>query len=106
MSTKGIALHIISWWRIIKYHIDLEELQNRELNFKSKLIEFIQREKVGLEFRVVDEVGKGYSKQYVVEVFIDDKGYGKGMGHSIKEAEQAAAEIACSVVCTDNDKIQ
>jgi ribonuclease III len=82
--------------RIIKFHIDLDEIENRELNFKSKLIEYIQREKVPLELRVVDEVGKGYTKQYVVEVFIDGKSFGKGMGYTIKTAEQAAAEVACS----------
>jgi ribonuclease III len=85
--------HIITD-RIIKLHIDLDELENQELNFKSKLIEYTQKEKLVLEFRVVDEVGKGYSKQYVVEVFVNDISFGKGMGHSIKVAEQAAAEIA------------
>jgi ribonuclease III len=87
--------------RIIRLHIDLEELQNKELNYKSKLIEYIQKEKLNLEFRVQDEVGKGYSKQYVVEVFVDNVSYGTGMGHSIKVAEQVAAEIACATLCNE-----
>jgi ribonuclease-3 len=80
--------------RIIKIHIDPEELENRELNFKSKLIEFAQKEKLSLEFKVTGEVGKGYSRQYLVEVTVNGESWGKGQGHSIKEAEQAAAEAA------------
>lgn len=80
--------------RIIKLHIDSDELENQESNYKSKLIEYVQKEKKTLEFRVVDEVGKGYLKQYIVEVFLNDVSTGKGLGHSIKEAEQAASEIA------------
>jgi ribonuclease III len=87
--------------RIIRLHIDLEELQNRELNYKSKLIEYIQKEKVNLEFRVIEEVGKGYEKLYVVEAVIDGKSFGKGMGHSIKVAEQSAAELACAAIFSD-----
>jgi ribonuclease-3 len=80
--------------RIIRLYLDPEELENQELNYKSKLIEYIQKEKITLEFNVVEEVGKGYSKQYVVEVSLNGKPSGRGMGRSIKEAEQAASEQA------------
>ncbi len=88
--------------RIIKLYIDPEELEQQELNYKSRLIEYIQREKIALEFKVVDEVGKGYNRQYVVEVQLNNKPYGKGMGRSIKEAEQAAAEIVWMKIKEEN----
>jgi ribonuclease III len=88
------ARHIIIN-RIIRLHIDLEELEARELNFKSKLIEYIQREKIPVEFRVVEQIGRGFTKQYVVEVFVNNKSAGQGMGFSIKAAENTAAETAC-----------
>lgn len=84
--------------KIIKTYIDLDELENREANYKSKLIEFAQKEKLTLEFKVTGEVGKGYSRQYIVEAMINEVSWGGGQGHSIKEAEQAAAEAACSKI--------
>lgn len=80
--------------RIVKYYIDLEELEAREVNFKSKLLELAQKEKKQLEFVVMREKGKGYSKQYVIEARIDGSCLGSGQGFSIKEAEQSASRDA------------
>ena len=81
--------------KIIKIHIDIEELESTDKNFKSKLIELVQKEKKNLEYKVVNEVGEGNFKQYVVEVFIDEVSFGKGQDFSIKGAEQSASEKAC-----------
>lgn len=90
--------------RIIRMHIDIEELEQKELNFKSKLLEYIQHEKFALEFRVINEIGKGYNKQYEVEVFVNHKLAGRGLGHSIKSAENSAAEIACTYLEVGTDQ--
>lgn len=84
--------------RIIKLYIDLEDLESRELNFKSKLIEYAQKEKLTLEFKVIGEEGKGYSRQYIVQALMNGVAWGRGQGHSIKVAEQAAAEAACAKI--------
>jgi len=80
---------------IIKFHIDIDELVTKEVNFKSKMIEWSQKEKKNLEFRVVEEIGNGYKKIYVVELLIDAVSCGRGEDYSIKKAEQNAAEHAC-----------
>ena len=80
--------------RIIRLHIYLDELLAIDLNFKSRLLEWVQREKKILEFKVVDEVGTGYNKQYIVESLIDRVVFGRGQDFSIKAAEQQAAEKA------------
>lgn len=80
--------------RIIKYYIDIEELEAKEVNYKSKLLELSQKEKKQLEFAIAREKGKGYSKQYVIEARIDGTCLGTGQGYSIKEAEQSAAQDA------------
>ncbi|MCK9611286.1 MAG: ribonuclease III [Bacteroidales bacterium] len=80
--------------RIIKCHIDIEALEKFEFSYKSTLLELAQKEKKPLEFVVVEESGKGYQKQYTVEVFYDNQKISKAYGFSIKEAEQNAAEIA------------
>jgi len=77
--------------KVIRLHFDLEQLENNNTNYKSRLIEWAQREKVSIEFVTLNEVGHGYAKQYVVEVLIDKKSYGRGRDYSIKGAEQNAA---------------
>jgi ribonuclease-3 len=77
--------------RVIKNNFDLNELIATDVNFKSKLIEWAQKEKKTLEFIVVQEVGAGYHKQYVVDVLINNEVVGTGRDYSIKGAEQNAA---------------
>lgn len=77
--------------KIIKQHFDLHELENTNTNYKSRIIEWSQREKRTVEFITLNEVGHGYNKQYVVDVLIDKVSMGKGRDYSIKGAEQDAA---------------
>lgn len=77
--------------KVIQTHYDLEELEHTDTNYKSRLIEWAQREKKSVEFVTLHEVGHGYNKQYVVEVMIDRQVAGKGRDFSIKGAEQNAA---------------
>jgi len=80
--------------RIIGTHFDLEELERTEVNFKSRLIEWGQKEKRPVEFRLAEEVGNGHRKQYVVEVMVDNEVLGSATDFSIKGAEKIAAEKA------------
>jgi ribonuclease-3 len=80
--------------RIIKHYFNMDELVSQEVNFKSKMVEWAQREKKQLQFQVVDEVGTGYKKQYIVEVLVDEAPVAQGRDYSIKGAEQLAAEKA------------
>jgi ribonuclease III len=80
--------------RIIKHYFDINEVVNQELNFKSKMIEWAQRKKKQIIFNIVDEVGTGYKRQYVVEVLIDNLSIAQAQDYSIKGAEQLAAEKA------------
>ncbi|MEI6124447.1 MAG: ribonuclease III, partial [Bacteroidota bacterium] len=91
--THKIILH-----RIIKCYIDIEELEKKEFNFKSVLIEYAQKEKKYLDFKVIEYSGQGYNKQYLVAVYYNDQLISKGYGYSIKEAEQSCAESACSIL--------
>jgi ribonuclease-3 len=78
--------------RIVKHYFNIDELVNQEVNFKSKIIEWVQREKKHAQFNVIDEVGTGYKKQYIVELAIDGEIVARGQDYSIKGAEQNAAE--------------
>ena len=85
------AKHIIID-RIIKIHIDMDELQQTNVNFKSKLLEWTQKRRKHLEFRLMDEKMENRRKVFHVQIFIDDKGYAECSDYSLKRAEQIAAE--------------
>ncbi|MBQ2853815.1 MAG: ribonuclease III [Bacteroidales bacterium] len=78
--------------RVIKLHIDLNELEKSENNYKSRLLEWAQKEKHLVNFKQIGSKGAGFDKHYVIQVLIDDKEYGKATDYSIKGAEQLAAE--------------
>jgi ribonuclease III len=81
--------------RIIDVHLDVDEIEKTDTNFKSRILEFAQREKRQLEFKVVQELGDGHRKQYLVELYLDGQPVSRGQDFSIKSAEQVAAEKAC-----------
>lgn len=84
--------------RVVNIHIDIDSLEYLDTNFKSKLIEWAQKEKHSVEFRVISEAGEKNKRQYEVEVFVEGKGVSKGIDFSIKGAEKIAAEKACGVL--------
>lgn len=87
--TKKILINYV-----INVHFDIDKLETIDINFKSKLLELTQKEKKSLEFKMINELGTGFSKQYVVGIYVDNKPLSKGQGYSIKAAEQSASEKA------------
>ena len=86
--------------RIIKVHVDLDEVQQSN-NFKSKLLEWSQKHKKKLEFKMLEEVGTGNKKMYHVQIIIDGQAYADALDRSIRGAEQLAAEKTCQVLFKD-----
>lgn len=84
--TKRIVLK-----RVVEVHLDIEKIQNEDTNFKSQLIEWSQKEKIPIEFKVIDEIGNGFGKQYLVDLMVNNEVYSSGRDYSIKGAEQIAA---------------
>lgn len=74
--------------------IDIESIIHTETNFKSRLIEYCQREHHTLEFEVVNKLGYGRKRQYVVEARVDGMVQSTGIDFSVKGAEQQASEKA------------
>lgn len=87
--------------RIIDIHLDVDEIEKTDTNFKSRILEYTQREKRQLEFKVIEEIGEGHRKQYLVELYIDNEPVSRGLDFSIKAAEQVAAEKACEELIDD-----
>lgn len=80
--------------RVIRQFFNIDELVSLESNFKSRMIEWSQKEKKQVTFVVTDEIGTGYRKQYVVDVLVEGISLAQGRDYSIKGAEQNASEKA------------
>ena len=88
--------------RIINVHIDLDQLEQVDVNFKSKLLEWSQKEKHHLDFKVIKSQNQGHDRLYHVMVVIDEKEYGVGADYSIKGADQLAAEKTWQMLVEQN----
>jgi ribonuclease-3 len=82
--------------QIFKKYIDLEEVVTIETNFKSKLIEWAQKNKKDVYFDTQED---GIDKSlrlplFISEVEVEEVKMGKGIGTSKKEAQQKAAREA------------
>ncbi len=89
--------------KIIQNHLDMEGLVSKEVNFKSKLIEWAQKEKRTIEFVLTDELENNKKlKIYVVNLLIDGQVISTGKDYSIKKAEQNASEQASVKIFSEN----
>ena len=86
-KTKQIVL------LLIEKYISLVELEKTETDFKSKLYQLCQRERVNVEARFIRfENDNGFA--YKATLFIDNRLIGEGKGLSKKIAEKIAAKSA------------
>ncbi len=76
-------------------HYDLDALINNNANFKSRLIEWAQREGKEVRFAIVEEKGSRHFREFISQVTLDGEVFAQGSGYSKKKAEQSAAEKAC-----------
>ena len=82
-------------------HYDLEAIVNNNVNFKSKLIEWAQREGKELRFDIVSERGTSQFREFVAQVLVNEQPLATGTGYSKKKAEQSAAEKAFQTLKLD-----
>ena len=81
--------------RIIGPYIDLEKISRKEVNFKSKLIEWSQKNRVEIVFELITQShDQCFSPTFESEVLIEGIPAGRGSGYSKKESQQRAAHEA------------
>lgn len=78
--------------KILSQFVNLYEIEQNDLNFKSQLIEWSQKNKKELEFETIEEFSdKTKQPKFIAVVKVDDRKIGRGTGTSKKEAQQNAA---------------
>jgi ribonuclease-3 len=79
--------------RILSHLINIDKVAYKEVNFKSKLLEWSQKNRVRMEFRDLEQTRdeKG-SPVFTTQVFIEEQEGCKGTGYSKKESQQNASK--------------
>ena len=78
---------------IFPHYVNLEDLVYIDKNFKSRLIEWGQKNKIELSIHT-EELFKNRRSKFVCTISVGEEVIGKGVGSSKKEAEQHSAEKA------------
>ena len=79
---------------IIPYY-NFDELVNKTHNFKSKILEWSQKEKKLIKFSTKKITLKNNSSQFESILIIENKEISKGFGSNKKSAEKDASRLAC-----------
>ena len=88
--------------RIIEPYIDLDKLSRKEVNFKSKLIEWSQKNKMEVSFELIEQsLDKENNPVFQTEVRIEGILGGSGTGYSKKESQQNAAQMTLKKIKGD-----
>ncbi|MDD4777394.1 MAG: ribonuclease III [Fermentimonas sp.] len=89
---------------MIKQHLNIEKVLKSEVDFKSRLIEWGQKNRVDVLFEVTDS---SYDSQnnpvFVSCVKVGNVEVGSGKGYSKKESHQKAAKVAIKKLRESND---
>lgn len=89
--------------RILGQYINLEALSRKEENFKSHLLEWSQKNKLRVEFKLDNtEAADGNSPVFYTTILLEGKKAGRGRGYSKKESQQNAAKEALENLNKDN----
>jgi ribonuclease-3 len=89
-------------------HINIEKLIQKEINFKSRLLEFSQKNKMELTFQLVQQrkINGGQRIFFETEAVLNKIIVATGTGYSKKESQQNAAHAALKKLKKDNDLIE
>ena len=89
--------------RIIGCYLDLNKISRKEVNFKSKLIEWSQKNKVVLAFELISQsVDEFNSPVFETEILLEGIHACKGKGYSKKESQQIAAHETLNRIKKDS----
>lgn len=93
-KTKKLILE-----RIIQNHINIVRLQERETDFKSRIIEWGQKHKKAINFACFEEFDDQVNGNvFISHLIVVDEIMGRGIGISKKDAEQNAAKQALQFI--------
>jgi ribonuclease III len=88
--------------RILKIHVDIDNLAKTNEDYKSQLQIFCQKNKYTLEYKLLSEERQGANKMYLIEVNINNKPYTRFESYSKRNAEQKAAQLTLEALSKES----
>ena len=88
--------------RIINQYLNLEKISRKEVNFKSKLIEWSQKNKYCVEFNLIEQsLDSDQNPIFETQITVENIPAGTGKGYSKKESQQEAAHATLTKIKGD-----
>jgi len=85
--------------KLLQKYFDFNFLERVDQNYKSRLIEIVQRNRLNVTFETVEaEKSSRQNPVFISSVLLDERVVGEGRGRSKKEAEQNASKRAISEI--------
>ena len=81
--------------KLLKIHLDIENLEQKIVNFKSRVINYAQKNNFTIEFKLVGEKQGNNGKIFQIALIVNEEEFGCAEDYNKKRAEQAASKIAC-----------
>ena len=89
---------------LIKEHINIDKVLKSEVDFKSRLIEWGQKNRVDVRFEVIDSSYDAQNNPIFIScVKVAEVEIGTGKGYSKKESHQKAAKVAIKKLLESNE---
>jgi ribonuclease-3 len=89
---------------MIKQHLNIEKVMKSEVDFKSRLIEWGQKNRVEVRFELTDSLFDVQNNPVFIScVKVADVEVGSGKGYSKKESHQMAAKVAIKKLRESNE---
>jgi ribonuclease-3 len=77
---------------IVAKHLNMDNIIRQEVNYKSLILEWGQREKKNIIFKTTSEIGTGPKKKFSVALLVDGQIKSEATNSSKKRAEQEASK--------------
>lgn len=88
--------------RIINQYLNLEKISRKEVNFKSKLIEWSQKNKFCVEFNLIEQsLDSDQNPIFETQITVENIPADTGKGYSKKESQQEAAHATLTKIKGD-----
>ena len=89
--------------RVMVKHLNADKIAFKEVNFKSKILEWSQKNRISLQYRLVEQSADKHGSPTFVYVTVMEGVEGeKGVGFSKKESQQKASEATLKRLHDDN----
>jgi len=93
--------------RIISIYINIDALAKKEVNFKSKLLEWCQKYKVQMDYQLMESsIDRENNPIFQSQALLNGLLAGEGEGYSKKESHQQAAEEALEKIKSNKNFVR